>query len=56
MPAPVLAELEAMGYTLEVRGAYDLFFGGAQGILFDRETGEMVGGADPRRSGGVVGY
>lgn len=55
-PAEIRAELEAMGYTLSIRGEYDLYFGGAQGILIDPETGEFVGGADPRRSGGVVGH
>ncbi|BAS26292.1 gamma-glutamyltransferase [Limnochorda pilosa] len=56
VPADIRAELEAMGYTLNVHGDWDLYFGGAQGIMIEPETGEFVGGADPRRSGGVVGY
>lgn len=55
-PANLQDALKAMGYSLSVRGDYDLFFGGAQGILIDPETGLLHGGADPRRSGGVVGY
>ena len=57
IPESVREELRAMGYTrIDVRGDYDLYFGGAQAILIDPETGEMRGAADPRRAGGVVAY
>lgn len=57
IPEPVREELAAMGYTrIDVRADYDLYFGGAQAILIDPETGELRGGADPRRAGGVVAY
>jgi gamma-glutamyltranspeptidase/glutathione hydrolase len=31
-------------------------FGGFQGILFDQETGVMMGGSDPRKDGLAIGY
>lgn len=52
----VLAELEAKGYPFVEHPSFDLFFGGAQGVLVDFETGELVGGADPRRDGAAIGY
>jgi gamma-glutamyltranspeptidase / glutathione hydrolase len=55
-PAPTHDALRALGYTLDVHGGFDLFFGGAQGILRDPATGRLTGGADPRRDGAVVGY
>ena len=51
--AKALADL---GYSVKKFGEFDLFFGGAQGILIDRRTGLRVGGADPRRDGAVIGY
>jgi gamma-glutamyltranspeptidase/glutathione hydrolase len=45
-----------MGYTVKPTKAFDLFFGGAQGIVIDPKTGRRIGGADPRRDGAVVGY
>jgi len=48
--------LAAMGYSMKKLGAYDLFFGGAQGIVIDPATRKRIGGADPRRDGAVVGY
>jgi len=48
--------LTDLGYSVKKLGEYDLFFGGAQGIVIDRRTGRRVGGADPRRDGAVVGY
>lgn len=57
IPGSIRDELAAMGYErLEVRDEYDLYFGGAQAILIDFETGTFYGGADPRRAGGVLAY
>jgi gamma-glutamyltranspeptidase/glutathione hydrolase len=56
LPAATLEALKALGYTLDVHGDFDLFFGGAQGILRDPATGRLTGGADPRRDGAVAGY
>jgi gamma-glutamyltranspeptidase/glutathione hydrolase len=55
-PAATLDALKSLGYTLDVHGDFDLFFGGAQGILRDPATGRLSGGADPRRDGAVVAY
>ncbi len=48
--------LTQKGHTLRVYGDYDLFFGGAQLILFDPLTGTFSGSADPRRGGVAIGY
>jgi gamma-glutamyltranspeptidase/glutathione hydrolase len=56
VPAATIAALTKMGYSVKTLGEYDLFFGGAQGIVIDRRTGLRIGGADPRRDGAVVGY
>jgi gamma-glutamyltranspeptidase/glutathione hydrolase len=56
LPEDTVAALARMGYTIKPQGEYDLFFGGAQGIIIDPKTRLRVGGADPRRDGAVVGY
>jgi gamma-glutamyltranspeptidase/glutathione hydrolase len=56
LPADTVAALTKMGYTVKPTKAFDLFFGGAQGIVIDPKTGRRIGGADPRRDGAVVGY
>lgn len=56
VPAESLAELARLGYSFQVMKGFDLFFGGAQGIVIDRRTGLRHGGADPRRDGAVLGY
>ena len=48
-----LTVLGLRGHDVEPR-AKDLYFGGAQGIMF--KNGEFVGGADSRRNGVAVGY
>jgi gamma-glutamyltranspeptidase/glutathione hydrolase len=56
LPADTLAALERMGYALKKYKDYDLFFGGAQGIVIDPKSKKRIGGADPRRDGAVAGY
>ncbi len=56
MPPATVEALTKLGYVIQTMGEYDLFFGGAQGILIDAKTGRKTGGADPRRDGAVVGY
>ncbi len=56
IPPAALASLEALGYRLDRRDDFDLFFGGAQGIARDPRTGRLTGGADPRRDGAVIAY
>ncbi|MBT8038678.1 MAG: gamma-glutamyltransferase [Gammaproteobacteria bacterium] len=54
--ADVQASLVEKGHELEVKKSFDLYFGGAQGIVIDPETGLRHGGADPRRDGQAMGY
>jgi gamma-glutamyltranspeptidase/glutathione hydrolase len=56
MPAATIEALVRLGYSVKTLGDYDLFFGGAQGIVIDPRTRMRMGGADPRRDGAVVGY
>jgi gamma-glutamyltranspeptidase/glutathione hydrolase len=56
MPAATTGALAKMGYSIKTLRDFDLFFGGAQGIVIDPKTGLRIGGADPRRDGAVVGY
>jgi len=56
VPDATVQALTEMGYAVKKLGDFDLFFGGAQGILIDPKTGLRVGGADPRRDGAVVGF
>jgi gamma-glutamyltranspeptidase/glutathione hydrolase len=55
-PEAVIAGLKALGHEVEVREAYDKFFGGAQGIMIGREKHIIYGGADSRRDGVGAGY
>lgn len=48
----LVAALEARGHRVERTESY----GGAHAILIDPETGQLLGGADPRRQGHVAGY
>lgn len=55
----IIEGLKKMGYPIgdkSIRPVHDLYFGGAQGVAVDFETGELVGAADPRRAGAVSGY
>jgi len=56
IPADVQEALTAKGHTLNVKKPFDLYFGGAQGIVINQKTGELHGGADPRRDGVARGY
>ena len=56
---PVTAEtakkLEEMGHKVTDKGAWQLFFGGVQGIEIKKD-GTLRGGADPRRDGKALAY
>lgn len=59
MPEEVIEGLRKLGYPIEdkdIRDELDMFFGGVQAVMMDPATGELVGGADPRRDGAAVGY
>ena len=48
--------LRLKGHELTVKKDYDLYFGGAQGVIIDHAAGTLNGGADPRRDGKAVGF
>ncbi len=48
--------LKKKGHQLRLYGDFDLFFGGAQLILFDQSTNTYFGSADPRRGGVAIGF
>jgi gamma-glutamyltranspeptidase/glutathione hydrolase len=56
IPEHILRSLEKIGHIVEIRGAYDKYFGGAQGILIDEDKKLVIGGADSRRDGTGGGY
>jgi hypothetical protein len=51
----VLDALEAMGHELRRRSEIG-GVGGGQGIIFDRETGAMIGGSSHHKDGIAVAY
>jgi gamma-glutamyltranspeptidase/glutathione hydrolase len=55
-PKAVQDALTAKGHKLNVRGAMDLYFGGAQGVMIAPTSGLLYGAGDPRRDGMAVGY
>jgi len=55
IPQDVVKALEARGHKFDVKKEMDLYFGGAQGVMFAPD-GKLHGGADPRRDGLAVGY
>jgi len=54
IPAITVKTLRVLGNEVDVKGDYDLYFGGAQGIIVI--DGVMYGGGDSRRDGVAVGY
>lgn len=56
IPAAVLSVLEKLGHQIEIREAYDTYFGGAQGIMILNKERLLQGGADSRRDGYAAGY
>jgi len=56
IPIEVQNELLQKGHELDVKKDFDLYFGGAQGVVIDQRTGRLHGGADPRRDGKAIGY
>ncbi len=56
IPREVQLALINKGHRLSVRGAMDLYFGGAQGVMIDPKTGSLYGAGDPRRDGMARGY
>jgi gamma-glutamyltranspeptidase / glutathione hydrolase len=52
--AAALARLEGRGVSVVRRPEINLFFGGVQAVARDPRSGELSGGADPRRGGAVA--
>ncbi|BBA52380.1 gamma-glutamyltranspeptidase [Fusobacterium varium] len=49
-------KLQEMGHEINMRGTYDNYFGGVQGIMMDYNTKTLQGGADPRRDGQAASF
>ncbi|MDP2856757.1 MAG: gamma-glutamyltransferase [Bacillota bacterium] len=56
VPRETVQRLICMGHNVTLGKEYDMFFGGAQGVIFDSVQGVFRGGADPRRDGMAVGF
>jgi gamma-glutamyltranspeptidase/glutathione hydrolase len=56
IPFDVQNELLQKGHELDIKKDFDLYFGGAQGVVIDHKKGVLHGGADPRRDGKAIGY
>ena len=56
IPKDIQQALINKGHKVTVRKDFDLYFGGAQGVMIDPKTGALYGGADPRRDGFAIGY
>jgi gamma-glutamyltranspeptidase/glutathione hydrolase len=56
IPPKTIRSLEEIGHTVEIREAFDKFFGGAQGIMILSGQKIILGGADSRRDGAGQGY
>ncbi len=54
IPATTVEALLLLGNEVDVKGAHDLYFGGAQGIML--KNGVFFGGGDSRRDGVAIGY
>lgn len=53
VPEATLAGLKARGHNIQVR---PLPHGGGQGIVIDWQSGNLIGGSDPRKDGCAIGY
>lgn len=55
-PSETVEGLRARGHRVEIKGAYDPYFGGAQGVLIRPGEKRLRGGADSRRDSACAGY
>jgi gamma-glutamyltranspeptidase/glutathione hydrolase len=56
IPKEVVDGLAGFGVRVDLSAPYNWHMGSIQLIVRDRETGELVGVADPRRAGHAAGY
>ena len=54
VPPISIKTLRLLGNEVDIKGDYDLYFGGAQGIML--KNGILFGGGDSRRDGIAIGY
>ena len=54
-PVHLRRALGDLGHEVDVIEAWSGSVGGAQGIVVDRDSGVLQGGADPRRDGYAIG-
>jgi gamma-glutamyltranspeptidase/glutathione hydrolase len=55
--APTTIEaLRKMGHRVEIRRSKEMYFGGVHAAFSNPVTGEIEGGADPRRDGEIEGF
>ncbi len=56
IPPQTIAALRKMGHEVEVKRPTEIYFGGVHAAYSKLITGELEGGADPRRDGEPAGY
>lgn len=56
IPEKIQGALRQMGHEVVDMLKYTMFFGGLNGVQVNPKTGELHGGADPRRPCSAVGY
>ncbi|MFP6772499.1 MAG: gamma-glutamyltransferase [Alphaproteobacteria bacterium] len=55
-PPETIADLAALGHLVERWEEWNQLAGHAHGVFIDRETGNRIGGADPRSDGAAIGF
>ncbi len=52
----IINDLQARGHKVRLFTEWTMSVGGAQGVIVDFDKDVLMGGADPRRDGYVVGW
>lgn len=55
IPQDVIKDLQSKGHEVEIKDAYDYYFGGVNAVMYDQTSGRFYGGADSRRDGCSIG-
>jgi gamma-glutamyltranspeptidase / glutathione hydrolase len=56
LPQSTLNGLEKLGWTIQLNGELNNYFGGVHAVQIDPVTHRLFGAADPRRDGAPAGY
>jgi len=56
LPQSTLDGLEKLGWTIQLNGSVNNYFGGVHAVQIDPVTHRLFGAADPRRDGAPAGY